>query len=297
MRRQAMYKIKIDTPNHEQNLMAIKKYRSKDIQKFLDNESENLINSFTEYTDNCNRNKPRQQNHLWTYDKNWKDDDGTPKPLGNIMYDCYGAKLKMLSDYKNKLLYDEGYIEGLCPICGADTTSIDWDHYAPRSKFPELSLLYANLIPICHRCNDKKGDYWPVDIADIEIYNAYYGDIPTQKMLDCAINITNGFPYANVILLNISNPDNSTKIALYTINKLKLLEVFNFLANKELVRIRKDILRHKKVCKKSFDDLWITETKEMQSIIDDVIDVNDIRRVVCEGILKDDTFKNFIENN
>lgn len=175
----------------------------------------------------------RQQSHLWTYDKKWKENSGTPKPLGNMMYDCYGADLKMLSDYKNKLLYEGEYKECTCPICGADSTSMDWDHYAPRSKYPELSLLYANLIPICHRCNDKKSDYWPIATSDIDLYNAFYGTVPTQKMLDCTIEMTGGFPYAKVTLLNIAVPDDATKVALHTIEKLELLDVYRISTNKK----------------------------------------------------------------
>ena len=36
------------------------------------------------------------------------------------------------------------------------------DHFRPRGRFPELWLDWLNLVYACYRCNQNKGDQWPV---------------------------------------------------------------------------------------------------------------------------------------
>lgn len=293
-----MYKINIQKPAHDANFDAIKKYRHKDVRNALESMKVDLLGAFSEYTDNAAGNNLRKQNHLYAYDKVWTEKSGEAKPLGNIIHDCYSAGLKMLSDYENKLIYNCGYIKGVCPVCGASTTSMDWDHYAPRSKYPELSLLYSNLVPVCHRCNDKKSDYWPVKADDGELYNAYYGTKPSQKILNCTITVDDkGFINAEVSLSGVPLPDEATKTALFTIEKLDLLDIYTDSANKQLRTYYKNAIRHKQDSSKAFDNFWKVEEMEFRSIIRHETDVNDIARIVCEAILKDDTFKDFVKSN
>ena len=44
----------------------------------------------------------------------------------------------------------------LCPFCGRDQVGT-LDHYLPKSRYPELSVLGANLVPACETCNRLKG--------------------------------------------------------------------------------------------------------------------------------------------
>jgi len=39
-----------------------------------------------------------------------------------------------------------------CPVCGSPVTG-DLDHYLPRRKYPEFSIMRANLVPACTHCN------------------------------------------------------------------------------------------------------------------------------------------------
>lgn len=41
---------------------------------------------------------------------------------------------------------------GKCPYCGIGSP-IELDHYLPKSKFPQFSILPLNLVPSCERCN------------------------------------------------------------------------------------------------------------------------------------------------
>lgn len=42
-----------------------------------------------------------------------------------------------------------------CPLCGIEATT-DLDHYLPESKYHCLAIFARNLIPTCHKCNNKK---------------------------------------------------------------------------------------------------------------------------------------------
>jgi len=44
-----------------------------------------------------------------------------------------------------------------CPMCGLSEPRT-LDHYLPKSKFPEFSVLAVNLIPVCYECNNRKGN-------------------------------------------------------------------------------------------------------------------------------------------
>lgn len=47
-----------------------------------------------------------------------------------------------------------------CPSCGEPGKPGTLDHYLPKSEFPELSVVIANLTPMCSECQGRKGaDY------------------------------------------------------------------------------------------------------------------------------------------
>lgn len=53
----------------------------------------------------------------------------------------------------------------VCPYCNhsyvfsaANANFCDLDHLYPKDKFPILAASFYNLIPVCHVCNNKKGD-------------------------------------------------------------------------------------------------------------------------------------------
>lgn len=63
---------------------------------------------------------------------------------------------------KNKparVIYDRLYNSaplGKCPFCGFAPVK-NLDHYLPKSKFPQLSVVPMNLVPSCSDCNSGKG--------------------------------------------------------------------------------------------------------------------------------------------
>ena len=53
------------------------------------------------------------------------------------------------------------YCENRCAVSGDQRTRESVDHFRPRSKFPNQSLDWLNLVYACERCNGKKGNLWP----------------------------------------------------------------------------------------------------------------------------------------
>lgn len=55
-----------------------------------------------------------------------------------------------------------------CGYCGddderADRATFHIDHFAPQKRFPDLTLVYANLVYACRFCNVSKSDEWTGD--------------------------------------------------------------------------------------------------------------------------------------
>ncbi|MET8305836.1 HNH endonuclease [Micromonospora sp. NPDC005173] len=69
----------------------------------------------------------------------------------------------------------------LCPMCGRVTpTTID--HFLPKNKYPEFSLLSINLIPVCPDCNRYKSTLTGSQDG-ARFFHAYYDEIPQEVSL------------------------------------------------------------------------------------------------------------------
>lgn len=61
-----------------------------------------------------------------------------------------------------------------CPYCNFHTREVkQLDHYLPKSKFPSLSIVVNNLVPICKDCNEKKDDYYSFNKSK-QLIHPYY---------------------------------------------------------------------------------------------------------------------------
>ena len=54
---------------------------------------------------------------------------------------------------------------GACGYCGDEDVRVDAvvfhiDHFAPKSRFPDLAVSYSNLVYACRYCNVSKSDHW-----------------------------------------------------------------------------------------------------------------------------------------
>lgn len=71
--------------------------------------------------------------------------------------------------YRNDLRQD--FFQA-CGYCGdgderADRSTFHIDHFAPKKQFPNLELVYKNLVYACRFCNVSKSDHWVGDDPEI----------------------------------------------------------------------------------------------------------------------------------
>ena len=69
-----------------------------------------------------------------------------------------------------------------CQYCGLTYNPRTLDHYLPKGKFPEFSVMCKNLIPCCYDCNELKGECWLKDGCR-GIVNLYFDKIPSSRYL------------------------------------------------------------------------------------------------------------------
>lgn len=69
-----------------------------------------------------------------------------------------------------------------CPHCSFESAPNTIDHYMPKEKYPEFSILPINLIPMCFDCNNIKGTDWLIGGSRAAI-NYYFDDFGEHRML------------------------------------------------------------------------------------------------------------------
>lgn len=72
------------------------------------------------------------------------------------------AEQKTYQSYRADLKRD---FQGACGYCGDEDVRVDAvvfhiDHFAPKSRFPDLAVSYGNLVYACRYCNVSKSDHW-----------------------------------------------------------------------------------------------------------------------------------------
>ena len=98
--------------------------------------------------------------------------------------------------YKNQMVknpspgravYDKILVsaKGKCPLCayGIPTTL---DHFLPKTRYPEFSILPINLLPCCKDCNHAKGEYFTAE-ENQQYLHPYYEDYSSKKWLEARL--------------------------------------------------------------------------------------------------------------
>lgn len=70
-----------------------------------------------------------------------------------------------------------------CPICSINQAD-ELDHHLPRSVYNLLALYSRNLVPICHKCNNKKRAVTGVN-SNERFIHVYYDKIPQDVQFFC----------------------------------------------------------------------------------------------------------------
>lgn len=120
--------------------------------------------------------------------------------------------------------------ESKCLFCGIGECD-EMDHYLPKEHFPEYSILFKNLLPICGKCNKKKGQKIPGDSLDY--LHLTYDKISIDDYLEIDFRINPGSsPIINYKILNTAKP-----IIENHINALNLIKRYNKKGVQYILRI------------------------------------------------------------
>lgn len=74
-----------------------------------------------------------------------------------------------------------------CPLCGVGTVAV-LDHHLPKAKYPDLSVVPANLVPACHFCNDTKKARYPKHAGEQTLHPYYDARLIDSRWLSASIS-------------------------------------------------------------------------------------------------------------
>ena len=166
--------------------------------------------------------------------------------VNDELYELYDSTSTDVETLKNNIkeltIRNPKTKEGLiCSYCGITRSVIhDLDHFLPRSKYPEFSILSNNLIYVCPTCNQdyKKNEFLDASTPPISKFlNPYYDSLDEDEIIKC--NISN-----NGVILNIeyiANPHLATinpylyKVTKNHLKSLNLNERYIKIIQKDLI--------------------------------------------------------------
>ena len=67
-----------------------------------------------------------------------------------------------------------------CPSCGESGKPGTLDHYLPKSEYPELAVVIANLTPMCSECQGRKGTDFQNAAGEKLFLHPYFDSINAQ---------------------------------------------------------------------------------------------------------------------
>lgn len=112
-----------------------------------------------------------------------------------------------------------------CPYCSIGAIK-QLDHYMPKEKFPEFSVMDMNLVPCCSDCNADKWDKW----SNVEhiIFNPFLHNLPECSLIKARLSIENTskdyIPAISFFIDTSANVDDDClKLVISHCSKLKLI--------------------------------------------------------------------------
>jgi hypothetical protein len=105
---------------------------------------------------------------------------------------------RRLTDLRSSLLF----ATDRCPCCGISAVE-ELDHHLPRSVYHALATYSRNLVPICHKCNNKKRTVTGINPLERFIH-VYYDDVPQQEQFLIVTITINGNTLQTTFLIEQS---------------------------------------------------------------------------------------------
>lgn len=128
---------------------------------------------------------------------------GQEEPVGLTRDELSGVYERVLVNGYGRNVYDR--IKGSakfrrCPLCGQRVVKT-LDHYLPQTRYPELAVFPANLVPACADCNKAKLAH-VATVREEETYHPYFDDWSGRPFLGASLefaeSLTVSFRVLNV---------------------------------------------------------------------------------------------------
>lgn len=144
----------------------------------------------------------------------------------------YGSQTKTAKEIIKSIIDNlDAKHDSKCLYCGIGECE-EIDHYLPKEHFPEYSILFKNLIPICGKCNKIKGENIPG--KSIDYLHMTYDIIPLEQYLSLDITFNIKTPILNFYI----STEYSGSLIESHINSLKLIERYNKKGVQYILRIK-----------------------------------------------------------
>lgn len=183
------------------------------------------------------------------------------------LFHCYRCETMELNKLK-ALIRNSQSIEGRskCQYCGINSPDT-FDHYLPKSEFPEYSVLPINLIPCCPSCNNIKGEKSIISGQRLFI-NLYFDGLPDDKYLFATINIKDDVPLIYFELKNEEGkiPNYIFKILNNHFSHLKLQDRYKNKIEEEISEIKTSVNCNKLVTRELIENCLKSESIKYETI-------------------------------
>ena len=134
-----------------------------------------------------------------------------------------------------------------CPICdGPEANTVD--HVLPKGKFIQYTLTPCNLVPICDRCNKRKGEYVSKQKTK-NPFHPYFDDVNFKKYLEARLVFTDSNEIRVFIGIKKKKSDEtdenmiSERLRYYNnyFNIYKMYKTYNAIAQREISLFIEDL--------------------------------------------------------
>lgn len=168
----------------------------------------------------------------------WTLEDAAKKAIRNLYSspDDTSAQRPILEGLRNGPLQH-------CPACGDDGVPNTLDHYLPKQRYPEFSILPQNLIPMCARCQEEKGE----DTLDAEgrriFMHSYYDEFAVNQVVDLFIGLPYQAPESFTLIPRASLGTEERALVERHIEGLSLRNRYSHFLSTEYVRLLRSATR------------------------------------------------------
>lgn len=211
--------------------------------------------------------------------------------LKNDLLSLYHYRAKPFQMLRKDLYeLNGGHEIARCPHCGVNTPST-FDHFLPKTIFPEFAIHPLNLTPCCSDCNGHKSNIWH-EKGERACFNVYLDKEPKEQFLFCDVRMINDIPFAQYKIDSQFIEDKKLYALIeQTYKILHLIPLYNKVSSDILIRLSKEI-----------SNLWKTGSFSKKEVLDYLLScykkesLNDRFNVYSIALLENPYSRKYLEN-